>query len=132
MRGNDSSGGPMALLAAGAAIVIALALVVMGVLWVAPGAIAAVRAQGELGVVILAVVFLGGYTCAILALDAVGDGLAAMGAVAGLSLRKRKADAEQAEAQADATRAGSWAPGNGTGASVNGTTERDYTGPHGW
>ena len=129
--GGDSSGGPMALLAAGAAVVIALGVIVGVILWTAPGAIAGIRGQGELGVGILVFLGIGAYTVAILALDALGDAMAAMGAVAGLSLRKRKAEAEHAEAAADATRAASW---DGSGA-MNGHRERDgsgtYTGP-GW
>lgn len=125
---RDSGGGssPFGWLAAGAAVIIALAVVIIGVLWIAPDSIGRIRGQGELGVGILVALGVGGYTLAILALDAVGDAMAAMGAAAGLSLRKKKAEADHAEASADATRAASWTPGVPANGEVHSNGE--YTG----
>jgi len=126
--GRDNAGAsPFAWLAAGAAVIIALAAVVIGVLWIAPDSIGRIRGQGELGVGILVALGVGGYTLAILALDAIGDALAAFGAVTGISVNKRKADADKAQAEADATRSATWA------APVNGQVhDAEYTGKQGW
>lgn len=126
---RDSGGGPMPMLAAGAAVIIALAVVVIGVLWIAPDTIGRIRGQGELGVGILVALGIGGYTIAILALDAVGDAMAAMGGAAGLNLRRKRAEVERIEADADATRTAAWTPGAPVGGEtrVNG----EYKG-NGW
>lgn len=126
MKHESGGSSPFGWLAAGAAIIIALAVVIIGVLWIAPDSIGRIRGQGELGVGILVAMGVCGYTVAILALDAVGDAMAAMGAAAGLSLRKRKAEADHAEAAADATRAASWTPGTPANGEVHSNGE--YTG----
>lgn len=129
--GRDSGGSnPFAWLAAGAAVIIALAVVVIGVLWIAPDSIGRIRGQGELGVGILVALGVGGYTLALLGVNALQDGFAILMATAGIAVKGKRADVAKREAEAGAVEASTWAPGVPVNGHVNGTEE--YTGKNGW
>ena len=117
---------PFAWLAAIGVAAFAVALVVIGVLIVGPMAVQRMTEMGSLGTLIMGA---GGMAMILISyalVDALGDGLAAMGAAAGFSLRKKKAEAAHAEAGVDATRAQAWTPGAANGH----VAEDEYSG--GW
>lgn len=106
---------PFAWLAAIGVAAFALALVVIGVLIVGPMAVQRMTEMGSLGTLIMGAGGMAGIMIAWALVDALGDGLAAMGAAAGISLRKKKAEAEGVEAGAAATRSAAWTPGASNG-----------------
>lgn len=102
---------PFAWLAAIGVAAFAVALVVVGVLIVGPMAVQRMTEMGSLGTLIMGAGGMAGIMIAWSLVDALGDGLAAMGAAAGFSLREKKGKAAKAEADADVTRAQTWTPG---------------------
>lgn len=102
----------------------AFAVVIVAVLWAAPGAVRAMLEMGSVGTLLLGGTAVGLYTALILSIDGFSDGFAALMATAGVSLREKKGRAAKTEADADATRAQAWTPGASNGKVADG----EYTG----